>query len=153
MRSTALPMGVRFWRAVNIAGPGDCWLWTQQTAGSNARYGYFRKGTKSTDPRVPAHRVALELHLGREIPADVEVDHVKTRGCTSKLCCNPAHLEEVTHAENRRRGRLAVCRSGRHTLSDENARFDKLGQRRGCYECYRLGAARRSRERKANAPL
>lgn len=121
---------------------GTCWLWTGQTAGSTARYGVFRIGTKSTDKRHYAHRVAYELYVGK-IPRGLELDHVTSRGCTSKLCVNPAHLEPVTHAENRLRSRLEVCRSGKHDLTiTENQTFDKYGNRRGCAQCKREKALR-----------
>lgn len=116
-----------------------CWLWTGWTAGSNARYGYFDKG--------PAHRFAYELWVG-PIPDGMEIDHVASRGCTSKLCVNPAHLEPVTHAENRRRARLSTCRSGKHDLTDPaNVRWDRDGNRRGCRLCHRdaIYARRRAR--------
>lgn len=120
-----------------------CWLWQGTTGGSNARYGYFRPGTKSSDPKVMAHRWLYEQMVG-QIPDGYELDHVSARGCTSKLCVNPSHLEPVTHEENRKRGRLAVCRSGRHKLvNDESANWDGNGNRRGCKACHREAAAAR----------
>ncbi|MFH8626211.1 HNH endonuclease signature motif containing protein [Streptomyces vietnamensis] len=47
------------------------------------------------------HVVAYELYVG-PIPADLEVDHL----CRVTWCCNPAHLEAVTHSENIRRAHL-----------------------------------------------
>jgi len=129
----------RFWRSVRIAdGPG-CWCWTGKTSGSTARYGDFRIGTKSSDPRVKAHRFSYELLVG-PIPDGLELDHL----CRNKLCVNPDHLEPVTHAENRRRARLAVCRSGRHDLTDPvNMRWDGDGNRRGCRLCHMEATQRR----------
>lgn len=114
--------------------PHGCWLWGGVTGGSNRRYGYFRPGTRATDPKVPAHRWLYEQLVG-PIPEGRELDHVADRGCTSPLCVNPAHLEPVTHAENRRRSRLTVCRSGRHQITDETAVWDRNGNRRGCRAC------------------
>ena len=112
--------------------PLGCWLWTGTTAGSTAQYGYFSVNGR----KVPAHRVAYELWVG-PIPDGQEIDHVAERGCVSKLCVNPAHLEPVSHAENRRRGRLSVCRAGLHDLTDPtNLRWDSKGQRRGCLACH-----------------
>lgn len=50
-----------------------------------------------------AHRVAW-MRANGPIPADLVIDHVKTRGCRFKDCVNLAHLEPVTQAENIRRG-------------------------------------------------
>lgn len=144
-----LPTETRFLRHVDKeSSPSGCWLWTGVKGGSNATYGYFRTGTRPQDPKFPAHRVAYELWVG-PIPEGHEIDHVVTRGCTSTLCVNPAHLEPVTHAENRRRSRLATCRSGRHDLTKpENQRFDSKGQRRGCLVCWKESQARRVRRRR-----
>lgn len=138
----ATPPMERFMRRVNKTD--TCWLWTGVTGGTNARYGYFRPGTRSTDPKIPAHRWVYEQLVG-PIPHGSELDHVADRGCTSKLCVNPEHLEPVSHAENRRRGRLKVCRRGLHDLTDQsNVNWDKDGNRRGCKRC----RADRSAERK-----
>jgi HNH endonuclease len=45
------------------------------------------------------HRVAYEREHGR-VPDGLELDHL----CRVRACCNPDHLEPVTHAENMRRG-------------------------------------------------
>lgn len=75
---------------------GDCWLWTGRLCHNG--YGHVRVG--STVAR--AHRVAYELWVG-PIPEGLHLDHVEERGCTSRACCNPAHLEPTTQAENNRR--------------------------------------------------
>lgn len=112
-----------------------CWIWTGVTAGSNAKYGYFRVGTRSSDPKTPAHRFAYEHFVG-PIPQGMTIDHVADRGCTTKLCVNPDHLEPVTNNENMRRARLKVCRAGLHDLTiPENILWDDEGRRRGCRVC------------------
>ena len=130
-----MPLEQRFLRHVDKGSAAPCWLWTGQTGGSRNRYGYFRKGTRANDPKTTAHRVAYELWVG-PIPEGYEIDHVKARGCTSRLCVNPAHLEAVTSAENKRRERRILCRAGLHDLSDPaHAKFDSRGRRRGCRTC------------------
>lgn len=122
----------RFVEKYQVSDTG-CHVWTGVTAGSNARYGYFRPG--GTKEKVPAHRWIWEYTNG-PLPEGVELDHVKER-CTTKLCVNLEHLEPVTHKENRKRGRLSVCRSGKHNLTkDENVRWDSDGNRRGCKLCH-----------------
>jgi hypothetical protein len=49
-----------------------------------------------------AHRVSYEFYQG-PIPEGHEIDHVWQRGCRSRQCINPEHLEAVTHQENVRR--------------------------------------------------
>lgn len=73
-----------------------CWIWQGATSGDGRGGGY---GRIKIDGRTCAvHRVVAShfwgfLHPGRQ------VDHT----CTNRLCCNPEHLEPVTHLENQRR--------------------------------------------------
>jgi len=119
---------------------GECLVWTGSTV--RGLYGTFRPGTRSTDPKVYVHRFVYENTVG-PIPAGLELDHIREKGCTTGLCVNPNHLEPVTHIENRKRGRLTVCRSGRHDLTDPaNQRWSPEG-RRGCLACWREAQQRR----------
>lgn len=67
-----------------------CWVW-QRTLNDQ---GYGTQG------RARAHRLMYERHVG-PIPENTELDHL----CVNPPCCNPAHLEPVTHQENIRRAR------------------------------------------------
>ena len=87
----------RFWSKVSIA-PTGCWLWAGAIQASNG-YGRFGVG-RATDGVCFAHRWAYEFFLG-PIPAGLEIDHL----CRVRACVNPLHLQPVTHAENRARGR------------------------------------------------
>ena len=46
-----------------------------------------------------AHSIMYEWVYG-SVPTGYELDHT----CRNRACCNPAHLEPVTHKENVRRG-------------------------------------------------
>lgn len=72
-------------------GPDACWPWTGAVSGN-----YGRIGDET------AHRWMYRRHKG-PIPEGMTVDHVREWGCTSTLCCNPAHLEAVYFGENIRR--------------------------------------------------
>lgn len=82
----------RFWSRVTITATG-CWIWTGAHLASG--YGSFRWQGRS---RV-THRVAWTA-LVADIAPGLQVDHL----CRNRSCCNPAHLEPVTQAENLRRG-------------------------------------------------
>lgn len=87
--------------------PDDHWsLKTKPNAGGYSRI-YTAGGRKY------GHVVAYELYVG-PVPEGTEVDHT----CRVKWCCNPAHLEAVSHEENMHRARLAVCRAGLHDMTD-----------------------------------
>lgn len=85
------------------------------------RYGYGtitkKFGGKAKTWQV--HRLAWETAHG-PIKADLTVDHL----CFNKTCCNPAHMELVSLAENSRRG--AVRRWG---WDDEVCRQGHVGER------------------------
>ena len=70
-----------------------CWLW----AGSLNRNGYGRISLGGRTRVV--HRVVWVL-CGYELDSSQVLDHL----CRVRSCCNPAHLEPVSHAENTRRG-------------------------------------------------
>lgn len=77
-----------------------CWLWTGKRSKRNG--GCFdgritmRRNGKHISPR--AHRVSYEEFKG-PIPEGYEIDHT----CRITLCINPAHLEAVPPAVNKKR--------------------------------------------------
>ena len=87
----------RFWALVERGAPDQCWLWKGRT--SKAKYGAVYGVWTCSGEIYKPHRVAYALEYG-ELKTGLTIDHVKARGCTSKLCCNPGHLEAVTQSEN-----------------------------------------------------
>jgi len=81
----------RFWSKVKKGSPDECWEW-QASYGSK---GYGQSWWKPAGRAIGAHRVAYMLTHG-EIPKDLQIAHT----CHNKRCCNPAHLEAQSSAEN-----------------------------------------------------
>ena len=115
---------------------GDCWEWTGRTN----RLGY---GCVTVNRRKwLVHRFVYEA-LVRRIPTHLEIDHL----CRNPPCCNPDHLEVVTHAVNMRRGHIGSynvlkthCRAG-HPYFGENLYRGPDG-RRYCRTCRRVNNQR-----------
>ena len=139
----------RFWSKVDRGEPNECWPWTASLSNG---YGQFWLAGRM----VYAHRVAYELSVG-PIPPGLQLDHVRERGCAGGSCCNPAHLEPVTNAENARRGDAGkhmkakaaartACPSG-HPYDEANTIKDAQGYRR-CRTCHLAGRRRRYAEGK-----
>lgn len=99
-----------FWQRIDKHGPDECRPWT----GTLKPTGYGTL-TFQGEGRA-AYRLAYELSIG-PVPEGLELDHTchdpkvchAGNDCPHRRCCNPAHLEAVTHAVNlersRRRGR------------------------------------------------
>ena len=110
---------MRFWSKVNMRGPDECWPWIASKTHGGGGYGRF-KITSYTS--VHSNRVAWTLHHGRD-PGDLIIRH----SCDNPPCCNPAHLEIGTHADNTRdkieRGRW---RGGRNDgVNNPRAKIDE----------------------------
>jgi hypothetical protein len=127
---------------VDVDDETGCWNWT----------GYALKGYGQISIELGIHKlthVVVWEHFEGPVPDGLELDHL----CVNPPCCNPGHLEPVTHAENIRRGgwfvdgepRVAVvrraathCRND-HEYTPENTYIRPDGRRR-CRECNRLWA-------------
>lgn len=138
----------RFWSYVDKNGPipeyrpdlGPCWLWT---GGKTLGYGVLGRGKRGSG-QIKAHQFSYELHKG-SIPEGKEPDHL----CRVPACCNPDHLEAVTHRENCLRGvgvaaraaKVTHCPQG-HPYDDENTYRTPKGHRQ-CIACRKARNAQR----------
>lgn len=124
-----------------IESEAGCWLWQ----GSKTSAGYGSIGMARTTYYI--HRLMYEA-LVDSIPEGLEIDHL----CEVRNCCNPSHLEPVTHAENMRRiaRRRTACNGG-HPYSDGN--YIMRRGRRECLPCRRAWAqGYRERQRREGKP-
>lgn len=81
---------------VEIDEQTGCWNWQGPTSGEGRGGGY---GRMCLDNQTVAVHIVSFTHFNGYVPGKKQVDHV----CENRLCCNPAHLELVTHLENQRR--------------------------------------------------
>lgn len=75
--------------------PSPCHLWTGGDSGTGRGGGY---GRMSLDGQTVAVHLVAYTHYYGYIPGKKQVDHQ----CNVRLCCNPAHLQLVTHLKNQR---------------------------------------------------
>lgn len=76
--------------------PSPCHLWTGPTSGSGRGGNY---GRMCLDGQTVATHIVAFTHYFGYVPGKKQVDHL----CEQRLCCNPTHLELVTHLKNQRR--------------------------------------------------
>ena len=86
------PELTRFAAKVSINEATQCWIWHGYR--DPCGYGRFAFGNRTRS----AHDFTIVMTCG-EIPPGLEVEHL----CRVRECCNPDHLETVSHAENIRR--------------------------------------------------
>ena len=143
----------RFWPKVRV--DGECWVWVA-AINKMTGYGAFYLGGRM----ISSHRYSYELVIG-EIPEGLELDHL----CRNRSCCNPFHLEPVTHRVNALRGDAANggkraaflrskthCPSG-HPLSGPNL-YRSPSNRRVCRTCSNASLQRsRARQREEREQL
>lgn len=102
-----------------------CWHWP--LAVSEKGYGKWWWNSSTTN----AHRWMLGQVKGRAIKRKYDVDHCVWAGCAYRDCVRPSHLEQVTRAENIRRGKYigkmvesgVWCPEG-HPYNNDNTRYE-----------------------------
>lgn len=76
--------------------PSPCHIWQGGTSGNGRGGGYARM---SLDGQTVAVHLVVFTHYFGYIPGKKQIDHL----CNQRLCCNPAHLEMVSHLQNQKR--------------------------------------------------
>lgn len=121
-----------------------CWVWLKNACAKG--YGGF---TLYPGKSVRPYRYCYVLLVG-PVPDGLELDHL----CRNRACCNPAHLEPVTHRENVLRGEGLAAKQARqthcihgHPFSGSNLIFQKSG--RACRACHNASTKEYKRQRRA----
>lgn len=73
-----------------------CHIWTGPTSGEGRGGGY---GRMSLNSQTVATHIVVYTHYYGYIPGKKQIDHL----CNQRLCCNPSHLEMVTHKTSQKR--------------------------------------------------
>lgn len=75
--------------------PSPCHIWTGPDSGTGRGGGYARM---SLSGQTVAVHLVVYTHYYGYIPGKKQIDHK----CNNRLCCNPTHLQMVTHRMNQR---------------------------------------------------
>lgn len=81
---------------VVICPISNCWIWQGPDSGEGRGGGYGRVSISGVTSAV---HLVVYTHFFGYIPGRKQVDHK----CNNRLCCNPLHLELVTHKQNQKR--------------------------------------------------
>jgi HNH endonuclease len=108
-----------------------CWVWLRgSTIGKyKLRYGIARRPGETTP--ISAQRLMWERHRG-PVPTGLDLDHL----CRNTICCNPDHIEPVTHRVNVRRGKntrlsMEIAREIRRLHAEDGLYYRVIAERYG----------------------
>lgn len=86
-----------------------CWIYNGCHSGDGRGGGYGR--VKFEGGTIATH-IAMWVIVNGPIPPKKQLDHL----CRRRLCCNPSHLELVTHKQNQKR-RAKAQRQAKESLT------------------------------------
>lgn len=92
----------RIWNKIIPEPNSGCWIWLGSLSGSGLG-GYGETWFNNT--KAITHRLMYEQFIG-PIPFGKEMDHL----CRVRCCCNPIHVEPVSHQVNGLRGNAGMNR-------------------------------------------
>ena len=90
--------------------PSPCHIWQGPTSGEGRGGGY---GRMSLNGQTVAVHLVVYSHFYGYIPGKKQIDHL----CNNRLCCNPLHLEMVTHKTNQKRRAARSKDYSNHTVT------------------------------------
>ena len=88
------------WMQIEPEPMSGCWIWLGQWDRDGYGKVSWSSGKSAGREKHYVHRVLYGLYRG-VVPDGLELDHL----CRLHACCNPWHLEAVTHRENLLRGK------------------------------------------------
>ena len=92
--------------------PSPCHIWQGPTSGEGRGGGY---GRMSLNGQTVAVHLVVYSHFYGYIPGKKQIDHL----CNNRLCCNPLHLEMVTHKTNQKRRAARSKDYSNHTVTQD----------------------------------
>lgn len=117
-----------------------CWIWEGPL--DNNGYGVLMRGYA----RFRAHQYTYRWMVG-DVPEGLELDHL----CSVRRCCNPDHLEAVTHAENMRRSKNMGQANAAKTHCPQGHEYThrNINNERVCRTCQREAWQRYNKKRRS----
>lgn len=101
-----------FWNRVKKGAENECWIWFGPTSKARGNVDSYGRVDAFGFKGIYVHRIAYWLANGGALSLRKDGDVLIRHSCDNSLCCNPAHLQMGTHADNMRdkveRGRSKI---------------------------------------------
>lgn len=116
---------LEYFKSRCLVNEQGCWVWQGSTTNG---YGTIKRRAIRKSP-IRIHIVTYYLFAGSE--PIYELDHT----CRNHACCNPEHLEDVTHQVNIARGYAALIGDTCPIEGHGKYEFRHQGRHRFCRTC------------------